>query len=90
MNNNGTLASLTLKGVPDKIIERLRLLAEQERRSLNQQTILILEQALSQNRPDFKDSYRTFKTKSGESPLNDQFFSGLRSKEPGRDVSLET
>lgn len=40
------MPSLTLKGIPETLLERLRNRAKTERRSLNQQAIRMLEEAL--------------------------------------------
>ena len=40
------MASLTLKNVPDDLLDRLRAQARRERRSLNQEALYLLEQAL--------------------------------------------
>jgi plasmid stability protein len=40
------LATLTLKNVPDELLEQLRTRARAERRSLNQEVIRLLEQIL--------------------------------------------
>lgn len=42
------MASLTIKNVPDQLLERLREAAAWQRRSLNQQVIVLLELALVQ------------------------------------------
>ena len=39
------MAALTLKNVPEELLERLREIARQERRSLNQQVVYMLETA---------------------------------------------
>jgi plasmid stability protein len=41
------MSSLTLKDLPDDLLERLRERARQERRSLNREAIVLLEQALA-------------------------------------------
>lgn len=41
------LASLTLKNIPDELLEKLRVLAERERRSITQQVLYMLEQAVA-------------------------------------------
>ncbi len=41
------MSSLTLKDLPDDLLERLRERARQERRSLNREAILLLERALA-------------------------------------------
>jgi plasmid stability protein len=40
------MASLTLKNIPDPLIERLRERAESDRRSLTQEILFLLEEAL--------------------------------------------
>jgi antitoxin FitA len=42
--------TLTLKNVPDELVERLKAAAAQNRRSLNREAILVLETALSPGR----------------------------------------
>ncbi len=41
------MSSLTLKDLPDDLLDRLRERARQQRRSLNREAILLLEQALA-------------------------------------------
>lgn len=41
------MSSLTLKNLPVDLLERLRLRARQQRRSLNSEAVLLLEQAVS-------------------------------------------
>jgi len=40
------MASLTLKNIPDPLLERLREMAESDRRSLTQEILFLLEEAL--------------------------------------------
>ncbi len=82
------MASLTLKGIPSELMQRLREIAERERRSLNQQAILILERALSSPRPSFADVYDTFTDISGPSPLESSDLNNLRDPGQGRSVTL--
>lgn len=46
------MATLTIKGLPDGLYERLRRRAADQRRSINREAILCLEQALQEPRPD--------------------------------------
>ena len=46
------MASLTLKGIPDDLLERLRRVAETNRRSLNREVIERLERSLEARRLD--------------------------------------
>lgn len=81
------MASLTIKGIPTDLMERLRELADRERRSLNQQAIVILEQALTV-KPRFSDAYEAFMKQVGANVLNGDEFDNLRSEEAGRSVDL--
>lgn len=87
------MASLTLKQIPEDVMERLRRLAEQERRSLNQQAILLLEQALEERRPSFTEAYEAFLHKHGPSPFTDAdvdaAFEGVRDQGLGRPSPFE-
>lgn len=82
------MAAITLKGIPDELKERLEALAEQERRSLNQQAILLLERAVAEEPVSFERAYRTFRERQGPSPLKEGDLQGLRSREEGRPVDM--
>jgi hypothetical protein len=82
------VATLTLKGIPDALLDRLRSAAENERRSLNQQAIFLLERALPNRSPgDFQSFIKTFQAEWGVGDLTDSDFEGLRMKEGYRDGS---
>jgi len=83
------MASLTLKKIPEDVMERLRSVAEKERRSLNQQAIRLLETALEHTRPSFTEAHEAFVCKNGPPPFDDDFFEGLRSREIGRPSPFE-
>ena len=83
------MTSLTLKGIPDAVMERLRALAQKQRRSLNQQAILILERALADERPSLLEAHEAFVQKHGPLPLDDDVFEGLRSTDEGRPSPFE-
>jgi len=82
------MASITLKGIPDKLKKRLQKLADQERRSLNQQAILLLEWAVAEEPTGFERAYQRFRDKHGPSSLQAGDLDGLRSGEEGRSVDL--
>ena len=84
------MPSLTLKGIPEEIMTRLRRRAEAERRSLNQQAIRLLEEALADVRPGFMDLYASFLAQEGPSPLEGDEVDGLRSLEEGRPSPFAT
>jgi plasmid stability protein len=46
------MATLTIKGVPDDLYDRLKVSAAEHRRSLNSEAIVRLEQALGRQRID--------------------------------------
>ena len=87
------MPSLTLKGIPDSVMSRLRRRADAERRSLNQEAIRLLERALDDPRPSFADAFGTFSAAHGPSPFTDgeaeAAFTGLRSPEPGRPTPFD-
>lgn len=70
-------------------MERLRELANQERRSLNQQAILLLERAVAETPTRFGTAYDRFREAHGASPLEDDDLVELRSPETGRPIDLE-
>jgi predicted transcriptional regulator len=82
------MASITLKGIPEEVKERLEKLAERERRSLNQQAILLLERALAEEPMGFEQAYGRFRETHGPSPLKQSDWEGLRSEAEGRSVDL--
>ena len=81
------MASLTIKGIPTDLMERLRELADRERRSLNQQAIVILEQALV-DRPLFSELYEGFLKQHGSPLLEDHDLEGVRTGDTGRSVEI--
>lgn len=82
------MSALTLKGIPEEVMDRIRELADTERRSLNQQAILLLERAVAEQPDSFGTAYRRFREQHGPSPLTDDDLNGLRSDDPGREVRL--
>lgn len=78
------MPALTLKGIPDEVMDRLRTLADQERRSMNQQAILLLEAALAERRPSFHEAHAAYTKKYGLPPIDDDTFKGVRSRDTGR------
>jgi hypothetical protein len=82
------MASLTLKGIPPTVLEQLRRMAQEERRSLNQQAILLLERALAAPRVSFAEAYPAFIKQAGPSPLVASDLENLRAHDEGRNVSL--
>ena len=75
------MATITLKGVPDKLKERLQVLADREGRSLNQQAIYLLKRAVREKPTGFERYYRRFREKQGESPLEEGDLNDLRSEQ---------
>jgi len=82
------MAAVTIKGIPDDVMDRLKTLAETERRSMNQQAIILLERALSEEPQSFDESYRRFEERHGPSPLAAGDLDDLRSSDSGRPVDL--
>jgi predicted transcriptional regulator len=82
------MASITLKGLPDKLKDRLEEIADRERRSLGQQAILLLERAVAEEWAGFDRAYRQFREKRGPSPLAEGDLEGIRDRGGRRAASL--
>jgi hypothetical protein len=78
------MANLTLKGIMDEVMRQLRRLADSERRSLNQQAIVLLERALAEHPTSFKEAYRRFRQTQGDPPPGLCDADDLRSEDSGR------
>src|SRR5262245_55109097 len=48
---DGVMASLTLKDIPDQMLDRLRRRARADRRSLSQEALYLLERSLDAEKP---------------------------------------
>jgi hypothetical protein len=75
------MATITLKGVPDKLKERIQVLADREGRSLNQQAIYLLKRAVREKPTGFDRAYQRFREKQGDSPLGEGDLNDLRSEQ---------
>ena len=63
------MAALTLKGIPDHTLARLRELAASQRRSLNQQAIYVLERA-AREQDGFASAYSSFLERRADLPAD--------------------
>ena len=82
------MPEFTLRGVPEDVMDRLRELAETERRSLSQQAVLLLKSALAAEPLSFRCAYRRFQARHGPSPLEPSDRNERRPTDPGRPVEL--
>lgn len=83
------MATLTLKQVPDELLEQLRSRAQAERRSINQQALRLLEQGLAVPRKSFTQAIHEWRERN--SPIDPgvaKALRGLRQKDKGRRVRL--
>jgi plasmid stability protein len=75
------MASLTIKGVPDEVLERLRRSAEEHRRSLNSEVIHRLERSVG-SVPIDPDAYlarvRRLQERTSLPPLTDEMLDEAR------------
>lgn len=79
------MASLTLKGIPDDVLKRLRRVAETNRRSLNREVIERLERSLEARRLDpasLLARVDALRVRLALKPLDDAAI--RRAKRPGR------
>jgi len=80
------MATLTLKNVPDALVERLKREAQENRRSLNQETLLRLEKSLATKRRSVEVTLARLRRLHAEMkdlpPVDDDFIT--RAKSEGR------
>ena len=80
------MATLTLKNVPDELVERLKREARDNRRSLNQQALVGLERSLAIRWPTPEDKVERIRGAQARfadlAPLDDRFIQ--RAKSEGR------
>lgn len=89
-SHNAIMPTLTIRGIPETVMDRLRQHAEAERRSINQQVITILDEALPVgSRASWGEAYQTFREKWRDSLLADDevetLFGGMKNAGKGRD-----
>ncbi|MEM1206296.1 MAG: hypothetical protein AAGN66_23895 [Acidobacteriota bacterium] len=88
------MASLTLKNIPDDLLARLRAQAGEDRRSLNQQAIYLLERALGEPDPAAEARRQVdlwgdlAGTWESDLSVREEIDSLYRSRSRGRDVEL--
>ncbi len=86
------MSTLTVRGVTDRVMDRLRQQAQAEHRSINQQVLAILDEALpSESQASWGVAYQNFREKWGDSLLTegeaDEIFGELRNTGKGRDAN---
>ncbi|MFV1980501.1 MAG: Arc family DNA-binding protein [Rhodothermia bacterium] len=86
------MPTLTIRAIPDHVLDRLRLQAKEQRRSINSQVIAILDEALpAKNRVSWGKAYQSFREKWGDSLLTDseaeQVFGETRNDGGDRDIN---
>lgn len=78
------MSSLVVENVPPAIIAQLRRLAQDERRSLEEQVLVLLKQALQQEGSNFLERHEAFVRQHGPPPFENDVFGMVRSQEAGR------
>jgi antitoxin FitA len=77
------MASLTIKGIPDELLDNLRRSAEANRRSLNSEVILRLERAIGRaplDPQEFLSRVRARRERLQLPPLTDELLDQARSE----------
>jgi len=90
------MTSLTLKGIPDDLMERLRERARAERRSLTQQALVLLEKGLATDvaaaEGHVSEQVEAWRRLAGgwvsDESAEDEVRSIYDARTPGRDVDL--
>lgn len=77
------MASLTIKGIPDELLDSLRRMAEANRRSINSEVLHRLERSVGRTPIDpqeFLSRVRTRRERLQLPPLTDEFLAQARSE----------
>lgn len=78
------MATLTLKNVPDELIEELKREARESRRSLNQEALARLERSLAVRWPTAEEKVARIRQAQARfadlKPFSDPFLAGARSR----------
>ena len=93
------MASVTLKDIPDDLMDRLRRQAETDHRSLNKEALFLLESALSQpsahggaQGPSPKEQAASWRQLAGrwrsDHPIDQEIAAIYAARTSGRDVDL--
>ena len=89
------MASITLKDVPEDLLVRLRRAAARERRSLNQEALVLIEGGLAARETAEERAQRqvaSWRTLAGawtsDKPFEDEVAELYASRTPGREVDL--
>jgi plasmid stability protein len=90
-----SMSSITLKDVPDDLLARLRRAAARERRSLNQEALVLIEGGLAARETAEERAHRqveAWRTLAGawvsERAFDDEVADVYTARSPGRDVDL--
>ena len=86
------MASLTLKNIPDDLLDRLRELASGRRRSLTQQALVLLERALAADEYEAEKQVAAWRSLAGRWQSTEttaqEVAAVCDARTPGRDVEL--
>ena len=93
------MASVTLKDIPDELMDRLRRQAETDHRSLNKEAVFLLESALTQHGADSDahgpppgEQAATWRQLAGrwrsDYPIDQEIAAIYKARTTGRDVDL--
>jgi plasmid stability protein len=77
------MATLTIKGMPDPLYERIRESAGMNHRSINSEVIARLEQALGSPRPgraELLERVRELRARIGGAPLTEEYLRAAKSE----------
>ena len=96
----GTVASITIKNIPDGLLARLRERAAMENRSMNREIIRLLDMSLSADRIDGLEHRRTVADSQAEAwsrlggrwisdvPIEDEIAGVYAARSAGREIEL--
>lgn len=77
------MATISVKNVPDDLYERLKAVAEINRRSINSEIIVCIEKAVASCRIDLEETLQTarqIRQWTADDPIDDEHFSSAKAE----------
>ncbi len=87
MDTLAGVSTLTLKQVPEALLDQLRADAEAHRRSMNQHALALLEAALQSRRPSFAQALAAYRQQVEADGGDAEVLEDLRDDSPGRSAA---
>lgn len=83
------MASITIRNIPDELLDKIKERAKRQRRSLNNEIIKILEDSQNANKTTREGLIGFFEEHSFDQDYIDGVEEAIKSRTYGRDISFE-